>query len=110
MMEWQPIETAAKDEKTPILAWFDHDADPYQDPSNPTRLTDYASVSDGGDFLSGKGVAMVVWRDGYHESEGWESAISYWVPGGWFAYIDGDADDRIANATHWMPLPEPPKE
>lgn len=108
-MDWQPIETAKKDEKTPILAWFDHGADPYQDPENPDRLTEYSSVAEGGDFLGGKGVAMVVWRDGYHDSDGWESANSYWVPGGWFAWLDGDATDHIANATHWMPLPKPPK-
>ena len=92
----------------PILVAFDHDADPYQDPNDPGRLTDYAAVAEGGDFLSGKGVAMVVWRDGYHDSDGWEYDNSYWVPGGWFAYLNGDATDYIANATHWMPLPPPP--
>ena len=105
---WQPIETAAKDEATPILAWFDHDADPYQDPTDPIRLTDYAAVAEGGDFLTGKGWAIVVWRDGYHDSDGWESDNSYWVPGGWFAYLNGDATDYIANALLWQPLPEPP--
>ncbi len=105
---WRPIETAQKDEQAPILAWFDHDADPYQDPSNPGRLTDYAAIAEGGDFLSGKGVAIVVWRDGYHDSDGWESYQSYWVPGGWFAYLDGDATDYVVNATNWMPLPTPP--
>lgn len=109
MSGWQPIETAPRDEKTPIIVWFDHGADTYRDPQNSDRLTDYACNAESGDFLSGKGVAMVVWRDGYHESEGWESGVSYWMPGGWFAWIDGDADDRAANALFWQPLPPPPE-
>jgi len=108
MSEWQLIDTAKRDEKAPILIWFDHDADPYNDPTDPTRLTDYAAVAESGDFLSGKGVAIAVWRDGYHESDGWEAANRYWVPGGWFAWLDGDAADQVANATHWMPLPSAP--
>lgn len=105
---WMPIKTAPKDESLPILAWFDHDADTYHDPDDTNRLTDYAAVAEGGDFLTGKGCAIVVWRDGYHDSDGWESGNSYWVPGGWFSYLDGDATDHIANALFWMPLPSPP--
>lgn len=105
---WQPISTAPKDETVPILVAFDHDADPYQDPNNPDHLTDYAAVAEGGDFLSGKGVSMVVWRDGYHDSDGWESGNSYWVPGGWFAYLNGDATDYVVNAILWMPIPALP--
>lgn len=108
MTNWQPIDSAPKDEAVPLLVWFDHDADTYQDPNNPGYLTDYAAVAEGGDFLSGSGVAIVVWREGYHDSDGWESAQSYWVPGGWFAYLNGDATDYIANAVDWMPLPSGP--
>ena len=109
MGEWKPIETAKMDEKTPILVWFDHDADPYQDPLRPGRLTDYAAVAEGGDYISGRGVTVAVWRDGFHESDGWEAANSYWVPGGWFPVFDGDAADQICNALYWMPLPPPPE-
>lgn len=105
---WQPIATAPRDKKQPVLVWFDHDADPYYHPADQHRLTDYASIAEDGDFLSGKGIALAVWRDGYNENEGWESGISYWVPGGWFAWLDGDAADQCANATHWQPLPPPP--
>ena len=109
MSAWQPIDTAPKDEAKPILVYFDHDADPYQDPNDPVRLTDYAANAESGDYLSGNGVAMAVWRNGYHESDGWEAANSYWVPGGWFAWLDGDAADQVANALFWQPLPEPPE-
>lgn len=105
---WQPIETAPKDEQKPILVWFDHDADPYCDPADPRRLTDYAANAEGGDFFEGRGVAVAVWRDGYQDSDGWEAANSYWMPGGWFAYHNGDASDHCVNATHWRPLPDPP--
>lgn len=109
-MIWQPIETALKDEAVPILVWFDHDADTYYDPADPMRLTDYAAIAEGGDYFKGSGVAVAIWRDGYHDSDGWESANSYWVPGGWFDFHDGDAADQVVNATHWMPLPAPPSD
>lgn len=105
---WQPIETAPKDEKVPILVFFDHDADTYYDPLNPNLLTDYAAVAEGGDYCSGTGIAVAIWRDGYHDNDGWESDKSYWIPGFWFAVLDGDAADQVVNATHWMPLPPPP--
>lgn len=108
MMGWQDIATAPKDESTPILVWFDHEADPYQSPTEPLKLTDYACHADGGDYLSGKGIAMAVWRDGWHEDDGWESCNSYWMPGHWFAWFNGDAVENVVNAILWMPLPSPP--
>lgn len=107
-MEWQSIDSAEKDETVPILVWFDHDADTCNDPRDMMRLTDYAANAEGGDYLSGKGVALAVWRNGYPESEGWESGDSYWVPGGWFAWLNGDATDYAVNALWFMPLPTPP--
>ena len=104
---WQPIETAPKDESSPILIWFDHDADPYYDLANPSRLTDYSAIAEGGDFLNGNGIAVAVWSDGYHESDDGETR--YWIPGGWFVWLNGDAGDQVANATHWMPLPAAPE-
>ncbi len=107
-MEWQDIASAPKEADKPILVWFDHEADSYYDPQNPMFLTDYAANAEAGDFLPGKGVALAVWRDGYNETESWESGISYWVPGGWFAWFNGDAADHVVKATHWMPVPESP--
>lgn len=107
-MGWQDISTAKKDENVPILIYFDHAADPYDDPARGGRLTDYAAIAEGGDYLSGKGISIAVWRDGYHANDGWEAANDYWIPGGWFAWLNGDAADHVANALFWQPLPEPP--
>jgi hypothetical protein len=103
---WMPIETADRNEKVPVLVEFNHDADPYYDPDDPNRLTNYAANAEGGDYLAGAGVTVAIWRDGYHESDGWESGNSYWMPGGWFAYLNDDATDYAVNATRWMPMPE----
>ena len=104
-MMWQPIETAPKDRD--VLVWFDHDADPYQDPTEPNKLTNYAAWADGGDFLDNAGMAVAKWHPQYFESED-EYGNGYWMPEAWFAR-ENDDYERVCNATHWMPLPEPPQ-
>lgn len=109
-MEYQPISTAPKNEDVPVLVWFDHDADPYYDPNNPDRLTDYAVHTESSEYLSGKGVAVAIWRDSWEETDGWESPNSpYTMPAAWWLWVDKDAGDHVVNATHWMPLPGPPE-
>lgn len=106
MTDWQPIETAPKDK--PILVWFDHDADPYQ--ADDEKLTDYACHAEGGDFLSGNGIAIARWCEGWHEDDGWESANPpYWMPAMWCAWFNGDYADQVVNALFWVPLPPPPE-
>lgn len=100
------METAFKD--TPVLVWYDHNADPYQDPSDPNKLTDYACHAEGGDYLDGQGVAIARWCEGYEESNGWEAGDSWWMPAAWFAWVNGDYGDQVVFPIAWMPLPEPP--
>lgn len=104
---WQLIESAPKDQ--PILVWFDHDADPYRDPENPDKLTPYACHAEGGDFLSGAGVAIARWSEGWHEVED-EYGNGYWMPDVWSAWFNEDFADHVLNPTHWMPLPPAPTQ
>jgi hypothetical protein len=106
VMDWEPIETAPKDRD--VLVWYDHEADPYQDPHNPKKLTNYAAWAVGGDFLDGKGIAIARWMPRFWESVD-EYGSGYWLPEAWFAK-ENDDYERVCNATHWMPLPEPPED
>jgi hypothetical protein len=104
-MTWQPIETAPKDQD--ILVWYDHDADPYQDPQNPYCLTDYGALSEGGEFLDGIGVTVAKWHPQQWEAEDtWGNG--FWLPAGWFSRGDFCHYEVVCNPTHWMPLPQPP--
>lgn len=105
MSEWQPIETAPKD--TDILVYFDHDADPYQDPEAPGKLTPYAAWAEGGDFLDGAGVCVAKWHAQHWKVED-EYGSGFWMPAWWFAKHNGDYEFAV-NPTHWMPLPPPPE-
>lgn len=106
-MEWQQIESAPKD--TDILVWYDHDKDPYHDPGNPSKLTDYAANAEGGEFLQGAGVTVAKWQGSLWEGID-EYGNGYWLPAGWFSRGDFCHYEVACNATHWMPLPAPPKQ
>lgn len=108
MTTWQPIDTAPIDRD--ILVWYDHDADPYQDPDNPDnpdRLTPYATWAESGQFLSGSGICIARHHPQYYVDEG-DFGQSYHLPAAWFAR-EMDEYDRVVNPTHWMPLPEAPQ-
>lgn len=91
-----------------ILVWFDHDADPYQDPNDPCKLTDYAAWTEAGDFLDGSGFCIARLFPQHWESVD-EYGGGYWLPAWWFAKENGDYE-LVCNPTHWMPLPEAPND
>ena len=105
-MGWQPIDSAPKDIE--ILVWYDHHADPYFEPNDRSKLTSYAANAESGEFLDGRGVTVANWQPQIWESTD-EYGGGYWLPGGWFAKGDFGHFETVCNATHWMPLPEPPQ-
>lgn len=103
-MSWLPMNTAPKGED--VLVWYEHAADPYQDPHNPGKLTSYAAWAENGDFLDGGGITIAKWHPPHFESED-DYGNGYWLPEAWFALENGDYE-RVCNPTHWQPLPAPP--
>lgn len=86
MTEWQPIETAPRDGTLILLHRSDGSISPFED--NTVVV---------GRWISGP------WQDG---------SESKFVFGSHY-YVDNDnrkTTFHIATATHWMPLPPPPKK
>lgn len=101
---WRAMDSAPKD-GTDILVYYDHDADPYQDPHNPARLTDYAAWAEGGDFMGGKGWCIAAWQGRHWESTD-EYGDGYWMPAYWFARQNDDYE-AVVNPIAWSPLTVP---
>lgn len=90
-----PMDTAPRN-GMPILAWCDHDADPYFMPDDK-RLTTYGAHVEGLSQHVPTGWAIVVWGGEYYDSD------DGYTPPWWFLH-DGDWE-MPANPVKWWPLP-----
>ena len=102
---WQPIETAPKDQ--PILAWCDHEADPFVVDRDTGRLTLYAAHGEGFSYAP-TGYHILEWGGAFDDTSWEDFHQAAHLPDWWF--VAGSEFEVVANPTHWMPLPEPPKK
>lgn len=102
-MKLMTINTAPRDRD--ILVFYDHDADPYYDPNDPTRLTEYASWAESGDFLDGKGWAIAKWQPQWFESTD-QYGGGYWMLAAWFSRGDFCDYETVCNPIGWCDLPD----
>jgi hypothetical protein len=102
-MQWRSIDDNPPKDR-PILAWCDHEADPYVEPNDPkNRLTLYAGHAEG---LSHAPTGWHIiewggaWDDRTYEYDGG------CMPDWWF--VVGSEFEQAANPLFWMPLPPQP--
>lgn len=69
-------------------------------------------LTDGDNWISVKerlpdGRPVLVWNENYYSGD---AAVAYRCAEGWVLFNHESSNDPIEEPTHWMPLPEPPKQ
>lgn len=95
-MKLKPMGIAPKD-RTRIVAWCDHAADPYFDEEN-NILTPYGANAEGVAVVK-DGWNIIYWHEAINDGE-------FFIPAGWIADSDNES---AANPIGWLyALPEKP--
>lgn len=81
----------------------------YSDPSKNIRFVAKAFHTDG---KTNTEHSRYVWSSQYVDMKYDEEADAYIIPDGWWESVDYEDEFSAVDdfVTHWMPLPEPPKE
>jgi hypothetical protein len=82
----------------PIVAWCNHEADPYTLDERGNRLTLYAGHAEGLSHVE-NGPHVLVWGGGWVDTD-----PDCWMPDWWFQY--GSDFEIAANPVKWMSLPK----
>lgn len=97
----KPMSIAPKDR--PILAYCDHEADPYHEGES---LTLYAAHAEGMDHAP-TGFHIIEWGGAFDDSSHEEPNAAH-LPDWWF--VVGSEFEKAANPIAWTDLPEVPKK
>jgi len=98
----QPIKTAPK--YRPILAWCDHEIDPYVADEQTGRLTLYAAHAEGLSHAP-TGFHIIEWGGSYNDGT-WEYPSQSYLSDWWF--VKESDFEKAANPIYWMDLPVVP--
>lgn len=96
---WLPMEVAPKN--VPILAWCDHEADPYVEDKRTGRLTLYGAHSEGMGHAD-TGYHIIEWGGAFDDSTH-EFPDQASLPDWWF--VCGSEFECAANPVKWQHLP-----
>jgi hypothetical protein len=105
-MKLRPISEAPAGLK--LVAWCDHEADPYQDPHDDNRLTTYGAHVEGMSHAK-DGWNVVEWLPGQFYGNAMAGEPEYYMEAWWF--VHGTDGEVAANPIGWvLALPDKPDE
>ena len=101
MIEWLPVSDDMPKNRTVILAWCDHEADPTTDPDYVGERTTYGlHFNNRWSKFDVRGPALIIWRIGGHD---YRTGVD--LPDWWYL-ADGEWKTPV-NPLFWSPINKP---